>query len=77
MSVFAACIAACALTTACSSAGDGDIHRFAPAFDALVPPGARIELLADGFGFTEGPLWVDENGGYLLFSDVPGNRIIK
>jgi gluconolactonase len=39
----------------------------------LVDPAAELELLASGFGFTEGPLWVPE-GGYLLFSDVPGNK---
>ena len=55
----------------------GTIERIDPAFDALVPDGAVIEELAGGFGFTEGPVWVDADGGYLLFSDIPGNRIIR
>lgn len=55
----------------------GTIERLDPAFDELVPPDAVIEHLADGFGFTEGPVWVDEGDGFLLFSDIPGNAIIK
>ena len=38
-----------------------------PALDAIVPRDARIEKLAEGFLFTEGPIWVPD--GYLLFSD--------
>ena len=48
----------------------GKIHRIDPAFDALIAPDARLEKLADGFTWTEGPVWV-RNGGYLLFSDMP------
>jgi gluconolactonase len=52
------------------------IVRIDPAFDALVPPGAKIEKLAGGFSFTEGPIWrpyVGEGQGGLWFSDVIGN----
>ena len=52
----------------------GQVHREAPALDALVAPGARIEKLAEGFMWTEGPVWIPD-GDYLLFSDVPGNKI--
>ena len=55
----------------------GMIERLGPAFDALVPQDAVIEHLADGFGFTEGPVWVEEGGPFLLFSDIPGNTIVK
>jgi gluconolactonase len=55
----------------------GAIERLDPALDELVSPDAVIEHLADGFQFTEGPFWVPEAGGFLLFSDVPGNRMIK
>lgn len=51
----------------------GSIVRLDPALDALVPPSAKIEKLAGGFGFTEGPLWFPE--GYLWFSDVTGNVV--
>jgi gluconolactonase len=46
--------------------------------DEIVPPGAKIEKLAGGFLFTEGPIWVprtEETDGYLLFSD-PNNNLI-
>jgi gluconolactonase len=33
------------------------------------------ERLATGFQFTEGPVWIAD--GYLLFSDIPANRIFK
>ncbi|HOE10493.1 MAG TPA: SMP-30/gluconolactonase/LRE family protein [bacterium] len=35
----------------------------------------KIEQVATGFQFTEGPVWHPD--GYLLFSDIPANRIIK
>jgi gluconolactonase len=52
----------------------GRIDRAAPAFDSLVAPDASIEKLAEGFTWAEGPVWIRE-GHYLLFTDVPGNRI--
>src|SRR5579859_2115588 len=54
---------------------NSNIERLDPALDQLVPPGATIEKLADGFGFTEGPIWFD--AGYLLFSDIPRNEMHK
>lgn len=54
----------------------GSIERLDPALDALVPPGAVLEKLAEGFAWTEGPVWVPR-GGYLLFSDIPPNTIYK
>ncbi len=50
------------------------IVRKDPALDAIVVPDAKIEKLAGGFQFTEGPVWV-RDGGYLLFSD-PNNNLI-
>ena len=44
------------------------------ALNAIVTPGTRIEKLAGGFSFTEGPVWV-QDGAYLLFSD-PNNNLI-
>src|SRR4051794_28690830 len=54
----------------------GKIVRDNPALDQLIPPDAKIEVLASGFKWTEGPLWVKE-GGYLLFSDIPNNAVMK
>jgi len=41
-----------------------------------VPPNPKIFKLAEGFKFTEGPVW-NRNGGYLLFSDPNNNTIYK
>jgi gluconolactonase len=54
----------------------GEIVRSDPRFDRLVPAGARIEVLASGFAWAEGPVWVND-GGYLLFSDIPRNSVMK
>ena len=45
------------------------------ALDRIVPPGARLEKLAGGFQFTEGPVWHPD--GYLLFSDPNANTIYR
>jgi gluconolactonase len=52
------------------------VARINPALDEIVPADARVEKLADSFGFLEGPVWVRQ-GGYLLFSDIPANVIYK
>jgi gluconolactonase len=52
------------------------IEKLNPQFDKLIKPGSPIELVADGFIFTEGPLW-NSKGKYLLFSDIPANKIFK
>ena len=50
------------------------IERLDPALDQLIAPDATIEVLAGGYDWTEGPVWI-KDGGYLLFSDIPPNRI--
>lgn len=50
------------------------VTRLDPALDAIVPANPKIFKLAEGFQFTEGPVWARENG-YLLFSDPNANRI--
>ena len=51
-----------------------DIEVHDKAFHQIVPEEAILEQIAGGFGFTEGPVWC---GDYLLFSDIPQNRIIR
>lgn len=46
-----------------------------PALDAIVDEAAEVEKLADGFAFTEGPVW--HKDGFLLFTDIPKNAIMK
>src|SRR6266481_2822550 len=60
------------------SSKDSAVVRLDPALDALVLPDARVELVKGGFGFTEGPVWVQNGGeGYLLFTDIPGAVVWK
>lgn len=54
----------------------GEIIRDDARFDQLVPKEAKIEVLASGFEWTEGPVWI-KAGGYLLFSDIPRNSVMK
>jgi gluconolactonase len=67
------------LTQASAMAQDtlGSIERLSPKFDALVGDDAQIEVLASGFTWTEGPVWMGGSDGYLLFSDIPRNSIFK
>jgi gluconolactonase len=53
-----------------------EVIRKDPALDAIVPPNPKIFKLAEGFKFTEGPVW-DRNGAFLLFSDPNNNTIYK
>ena len=54
----------------------GRIHRHSSALDRLIDPAAEIELLASGFAWSEGPVWIAD-GGYLLLSDVPANKMYR
>ncbi len=54
----------------------GTIERLDPRFDELIPPGASLEKLAEGFEWSEGPVWIPREG-YLLFSDIPRNAVMK
>jgi gluconolactonase len=54
----------------------GTIERKDPKFDDLIPKDATIDILAGGFDWSEGPVWV-KDGSHLLFSDIPKNMIWK
>ena len=51
------------------------VTRLDPRIDRIVPHDATIEKLAEGFLFTEGPVWVPD--GFLLFSDPNNNTIYR
>ena len=53
----------------------GTVVTVSPELKRIVPEGARIEKLAGGFKFTEGPLWMP--GGFLIFSDIPNDALVK
>ena len=68
---------------ACSAAraqmpADKPVVKLDPALDALISPDAKLELVKNDFGFTEGIVWVDQgSSGYLLLSDMYANVIYK
>jgi len=58
----------------------GTVERLDDKLDDLLDKDATVEKLGDGFAWTEGPVWVkgkDKKDGYLLFSDIPNNAIMK
>lgn len=59
----------------------GEVIRLDPEMDNLVPKDEKIEVLTSGFIWAEGPVWVPQKdhafGGYVLFSDIPNNRIVR
>jgi gluconolactonase len=78
--LFAAAAAAFGLasTFAVAETSGQAVQRLDPALDALVSPDAKVELVKGGFGFTEGPVWMQKGKeGYLLFTDIPGNVVWK
>ena len=63
-----------------------EVERKDSALDTILPAKTKLEKLADGFGFTEGPVWVDAHNpaiapdsdeGFLLFSDPNNNTIYR
>src|SRR5688572_8592537 len=56
--------------------GTGTIEFIENELSGIINKDAKLEILAQGFQFTEGPLWLDKEK-MLLFSDVPANTIYK
>lgn len=54
-----------------------EVVRKDEAINEIVGQNPKIFKLAEGFKFTEGPIWVNKDGGYLLFSDPNSNIIYK
>jgi gluconolactonase len=74
VSVVSAVSARSAAWAQVTSSTERRIERLDPALDRLVDPSAAIEILAEGYDWSEGPVWI-KDGGFLLFSDVPQNVI--
>ena len=67
------------LGSICAQADTPDpkpVERLAPELDTLISADAKLEVVKEGFGFSEGIVWV-EKGRYLLVSDMPANVIYK
>ena len=50
------------------------IERASPFLDQVIGREAEVEVLAEGFDWTEGPLWLEQQN-MLIFSDIPPNTI--
>src|SRR5215203_4140011 len=83
--VMAAAAPAFAKATADETAGqwqesqrypDPRIEMLDPSFAQYRINSAKVERLATGFRWAEGPVWFGD-GRYLLWSDIPNNRIMK
>ena len=63
-------------------AGDAEIEtssplkvdRLDPSADNIIPHDVKLERIATGFTWTEGPVWADDG---LFFADIPANSIHK
>jgi gluconolactonase len=62
-----------------AAATAGKLHlAAAEGAGALFDKDAALKVVATGFGFVEGVIWVPEgDGGHLLFSDIPANVIYR
>ncbi|HVF97276.1 MAG TPA: SMP-30/gluconolactonase/LRE family protein, partial [Flavisolibacter sp.] len=63
-------------TAQTSNKRTGTIDRYDSSINAILSPAAHAEIIATGFDWSEGPLWI-EKSKMLLFSDVPRNTIYK
>lgn len=59
----------------------GEVIRLDPALGDLLAEDSPITVLSSGFLWARGPVWVPEKahpfGGYILFSDIPNNRVVR
>lgn len=54
----------------------GNIEAISPSLGSILDTTAKIEIVAEGYDWTEGPLWLPDQKA-LLFSDIPPNKIFK
>src|SRR5690349_4288662 len=78
--IVALCLSACATSRPAKEQPGyptiGSIERLDPALVQLLGPDAKIEKLAEGYEWAEGPVWVKRDNA-LLFSDVVKNTVHK
>ena len=68
-----ALVACAATTSAAAESTTPRIVRLDPALDAVIAPDTKIERVAGGFKFTEGPMWRE---GRLWFSDLSDDKVL-
>ena len=70
----------CMLMIGCTATKEmktiGSIEKLDPSLSDIISDGAKIEVLGEGYTWSEGPVWVASEN-MLLFSDVPENKIYK
>ncbi len=49
------------------------VERIDPSLDEIINPSSGVEIIAEGYDWSEGPVWIEGFG--LLFSDIPPNNI--
>lgn len=54
----------------------GTIERYDSKLDEIISPDAKIEIISEGYKWSEGCLWIEKHN-MLLFSDVPANTVYK
>ena len=64
------------IITFSTSAADFDVRNEAE-WKKIVPADAKLQKLAGDMGFVEGPVWVNKDGGFLVFSDIPNDELKK
>jgi len=68
-------VASAGSATAADTLRELTVDRLDPGLDEIVPARPTLELIASGFKWTEGPVWIP--AGYLLFAEIPSNSIRK
>ena len=58
------------------TASIGTIHRDDARINELIPPDAVVEVLAEGFEWSEGPVWSQKHES-VLFNDIPENTTFQ
>lgn len=76
LAIAAALLAIAGAATAAPLPVAGTIVKEKPALGSLMADGAKVEKVADGVTWAEGPVWI-KSGGYLLLSDPPENRMFR
>lgn len=54
----------------------GSIERLDDSLNDIISEDAAIEILTEGFSWSEGPVWIQEHE-MLVFSDIPPNKIYQ
>ena len=70
-------ILSCIILFACNQYKTiGSIESIDPSLDSIISSNAKVEIIAEGFDWSEGPLWIEDKK-MLLFSDIPQNTVYK